>query len=214
MPVCFITRALQITWNARGESKNYPDAHFYYLGSEGNVTVEDIKGYLDDGTDSNENRLGAVRDIGFALEAASVDGDALILAGDNLLDFSLCTFVNYGVTHGASCVMRYYEPDLKRLSKSGVLVIDDKDRVEVMQEKPSVPLSNWCCPPFYFLTRGDTKRVFEAILDGCNADAPGGFIEWLVSRSLVYAMEMPGKRYDIGTLESYERVKREYVMPF
>ena len=56
--------------------------------------------------------------------------------------------------------------------------------------------------------------MFDAISDGCNADAPGGFIEWLVSRSLVYAMEMPGKRYDIGTLESYERVKREYVIPF
>ena len=113
-------------------SKFYSHFENWAKGREENVTV------LDDGTDSNENRLGAVRDIGFALEAASIDGDVLILAGDNLLDFSLCTFVNYGVTHGASCVMRYYEPDLKRLSKSGVLVIDVKDRVEVMQEKPSI----------------------------------------------------------------------------
>ncbi len=166
---------------------------------------------IDDGTSSNENRLGAVRDIDFAVRELGISDDALVMAGDNLLDFSLCTFIDYSLARGSSCVMRYFEPDSLRLSKSGVLVLNSGDRVVKMQEKPAVPESNWCCPPFYYFTRGAINRVSEALSDGCGADAPGSFIEWLCLRDTVFAMEMPGKRYDIGNLESYEKVKREYV---
>ena len=169
---------------------------------------------LDDGTSSNETRLGAVRDIEFAINKLNLRDDALVMAGDNLLNFSLCTFIDYATSHGESCVMRYFEPEKARLSKSGVLVLSDCDRVVKMQEKPAEPLSNWCCPPFYYFTRGAINRVSEALIDGCGADAPGSFIEWLCLRETVYAMEMPGRRYDIGNLESYEKVQREYVPLF
>ena len=166
---------------------------------------------LDDGTSTNETRLGAVRDIEFAVKQLGISDDTLVMAGDNLLNFSLCTFIDYAVMRGESCVMRYFEPETLRLSKSGVLVLGDGDRVVKMQEKPAVPESNWCCPPFYFLTRGAINRISEALCDSCGSDAPGSFIEWLAARDQVYAMEMPGRRYDIGNLESYERVQREYI---
>ena len=165
---------------------------------------------VDDGTDSNETRLGAVRDMAFAIEKLSLDDDMLVMAGDNLLDFSLTDFVSYGMDAGVSCVMRYTEPDPRRLTKSGVLLIGEGDRVLSMWEKPAEPASDQCCPPFYFFTRGDAKLISDALSDGCAADAPGGFIEWLVKRSEVRAMKMPGSRYDIGTLESYERIKAEF----
>ena len=107
--------------------------------------------------------------------------------------------------------MRYYEPDTARLSKSGVLVLGEYDKVIKMQEKPKEPESNWCCPPFYFMTRPALNRVSEALFDGCGADAPGSLIEWLAPRETVFAMEMPGRRYDIGNLESYRRVEKEYI---
>ena len=166
---------------------------------------------LDDGTSSNDTRLGAVRDIEVAIKALNIDSDALIMAGDNLLSFSLCTFVDYAVRKGGSCVMRYYEPDTARLSKSGVLVLGEYDKVIKMQEKPKEPESSWCCPPFYFMTRPALNRVSEALFDGCGADAPGSLIEWLAPRETVFAMEMPGRRYDIGNLESYRRVEKEYI---
>ena len=56
----------------------------------------------------------------------------------------------------------------------------------------------------------DAKRIEAAIADGCGVDAPGSYIAWLCKQTEVYAMEMPGKRYDIGNLESYERVQKEY----
>lgn len=165
---------------------------------------------VDDGTDTNETRLGAVKDIQFAIEKLALDDDMLVIAGDNVLDFSLTKFIAYAQEKKTSCVMRYYEAEQKKLSKSGVLTIDGVDKVVKMQEKPEVPESNWCCPPFYFYTKEDAKLVKAGIENGCGTDAPGSFIAWLCARSPVHAMEMPGSRYDIGNLESYKKVQEEY----
>ena len=165
---------------------------------------------LDDGTASNDTRLGAVRDIQFAIDELTIDDDALVIAGDNLLDFSLTEFVKYAKAKNTTSVMRYYEPDPKKLSKSGVLVIDQNDLVIEMQEKPEHPRSNWCCPPFYYYVSNDLKKISQGIADGCGTDAPGSMIAWLSQNTAVHAMEMPGKRYDIGTLENYEHISQTY----
>ena len=163
---------------------------------------------LDDGTSSNDSRLGAVRDILFAIRERGIDDDAFVMAGDNLLSFSLKGFLEYCREKGASCIMRYAEPDERRLHKSGIVEVGEDDRVLSMEEKPAEPKSHWCCPPFYFYTREDLARVEEAIADGCGTDAPGSLAAWLSAHSAVYAWPMPGPRYDIGTLENYEEVKK------
>ena len=166
---------------------------------------------VDDGTISNETRLGAVKDIQFAIDALSLDDDMLVIAGDNLLDFSLTEFIKYAKNKNASCIMRYFEANSERLKKSGVVSIDANDKILSMEEKPSTPKSNWCCPPFYYYTKADARLVEKGIAEGCGTDAPGSYIAWLCKQTPVYAMEMPGKRYDIGNLESYNKVKAEYL---
>ena len=79
-----------------------------------------------------------------------------------------------------------------------------------MTEKSPTPETHWCCPPFYYYTRDDAKLFGDGIEAGCGTDAPGSFVAWLATVRDVYAMEMPGKRYDIGNIESYEAVCREY----
>ncbi|MBE6789488.1 MAG: nucleotidyltransferase family protein [Ruminococcaceae bacterium] len=165
---------------------------------------------IDDGTSTNETRLGAVRDIQYAIDELKLCDDMLVIAGDNLLDFSLTQFISYAENKKTSCVMRYFEGDKKKLSRSGVLEIDKTDKVIGMQEKPSDPKSNWCCPPFYFYKKDDIKLIKKGIEEGCAVDAPGSFAAWLCTQTKVHAMEMPGKRYDIGNLESYESVQKEY----
>ena len=165
---------------------------------------------VDDGTESNETRLGAVRDVQFAIEQLELDSDMLVIAGDNVLDFSLTKFVAYAEQKKTSCIMRYYEANEQKLKKCGVVEIDANDRILGMEEKPQEPKSNWCCPPFYYYTRDDAKLVKVGIEKGCGTDAPGSYIAWLSGETTVHAMEMPGKRYDIGNLESYEQVKKEY----
>ncbi len=166
---------------------------------------------VDDGTSSNETRLGAVRDIQFAIEQLKVDDDMLVIAGDNLLDFSLTTFIKYAQNKQTSCIMRYFEEKPEKLRKSGVATIDENDRIVKLMEKPSKPESNWCCPPFYYYTSKDVKLVQKGIEAGCGVDAPGSYIAWLCTQTDVHAMEMPGKRYDIGNLESYSRVQEIYT---
>ena len=178
---------------------------------------------LDDGTSSNETRLGAVRDLLLAIEGGekivngtlsnskSLDDDLLVMAGDNLLDFSLADFIKYGQEKNATCVMRYYEPDEAKLHKSGVAEVTDDDLLVAMQEKPAEPKSHWCVPAFYYFTKNDSHLIQKAIESGCGTDAPGSFIAWLCAQTKVYAWEMPGKRYDIGTLASYEEVKNTFA---
>ena len=163
---------------------------------------------VDDGTSTNETRLGAVRDIQLGIEQAKIDDDLFVMAGDNLLSFSLCDFVAYARQKGTSCIMRYYEPDLQKLHKTGVAEVDSDGRILSMEEKPAEPESHWCCPPFYYIVREDVAKVAEAIASGCGVDAPGSFIAWLCAQTTVHAWEMPGPRYDIGNLESYEAVKK------
>ena len=165
---------------------------------------------VDDGTSSNETRLGAVRDIQFAIDTLSLDDDMLVIAGDNLLDFSLTNFVRYADEKKTSCIMRYFEADEKKLQKCGVVSIDENDAIIGMEEKPACPKSNWCCPPFYYYTKDDARLVKVGIDGGCGVDAPGSYIAWLCTQTKVHAMEMPGKRYDIGNLESYAKVRETY----
>lgn len=165
---------------------------------------------VDDGTNTNETRLGAVKDIEFAIEKLGLDDDMLVIAGDNVLDFSLTRFIEYAKEKKASCIMRYYEPDSVKLLKCGVVTTDGNDRIIRMTEKSPSPETHWCCPPFYYYTKKDARLVKKGIESGCGTDAPGNYISWLCTQTDVYAMEMPGSRYDIGNLESYENVKREY----
>ena len=165
---------------------------------------------VDDGTSTNETRLGAVKDIQFALDALNIREDVLVMAGDNLLDFSLTKFIDYAVEKKTSCIMRYYEPSRQKLLKSGVVTLDENERVLEMTEKSQNPATNWCVPAFYYYTAEDASRIAEGIVSGCHTDAPGSYVAWLCSRSTIHAMEMPGSRYDIGNLESYEQVQKEY----
>lgn len=165
---------------------------------------------VDDGTSSNETRLGAVKDIQFAIDQLGLDDDMLVIAGDNVLDFSLTKFIAYAREKKTSCVMRYYEASEAKLRKTGVASVDENDLILSLEEKPENPKSHWCTPPFYFYTKNDARLVKKGIEQGCGTDAPGSYIAWLCTQVPVHSMEMPGSRYDIGNLESYEQVQKTY----
>lgn len=165
---------------------------------------------LDDGSVSNETRLGAVRDIRFAVETLGLDGELLVIAGDNLLDFSLKGFLAFAREKGSSAVMCYREPDTQKLCKMGVAQIDPDGRMTAMEEKPAEPKSHWCIPPFYYFAAADVPQIAAGIEAGCGVDAPGSFLAWLCTVRPVYAWPMPGSRYDIGNLASYRAVQTVY----
>ena len=75
------------------------------------------------------------------------------------------------------------------------------------EEKPKEPKGNLAVPPFYCYRACDVKRIQEALNNGCGYDAPGSFAAWLSKQTPMHAYIMPGKRYDIGDINSYEYVK-------
>ena len=167
----------------------------------------------DDGTETNETRLGAVKDIQFVIDQLGIEGDVLVLAGDNVLDFSLRPFIAYAQDKHTSCTLRYREDDLEKLRRAGVSEVDSDDVLISFEEKPQKPKSNWCTPPFYYYTASDVLKIKDAIADGCGTDAPGSLVAWMCQHSTLHSMVMPGKRYDIGNLEQYYQMKDWYAGP-
>ena len=165
---------------------------------------------LDDGSISNEERLGALKDIKYALDKLDIKEDVLIIAGDNLLDFSLKDFLSYARKINSSCVMYYEMDDINKLKKTGVLEIDRNNLVIGMEEKPENPKSHYSCPPFYYYLNKDLRMINDACKDKNNIDAPGSFVKYLYNKTKIYAYKMPGNRYDIGTLESYQKINKIY----
>lgn len=180
--------------------------HFRSWAAEMRLPVD----VIDDGSVSNETRLGAVKDIQFAIDWAHADDDLLVIAGDNVLDFSLRHFIDFARGRRAPCVMRFWQSDREKLKKTGVAEVAEDGRIVRMEEKPAEPFANWCVPPFYYYPRADAHYVAEAIREGCGVDAPGSFVAWLSRRTDVFTMEMPGSRYDIGTMETYRDVQQHY----
>lgn len=166
---------------------------------------------LNDGTTANENRLGAIADLCFALEERQLDEDLLVLAGDNLFDFALTDFVAYYQKVRADCITAHQLDDLEELRKTGVIETNGEGRVLSFAEKPMDPRSNLAVPPFYIYRRETIPLLKEYLQAGENPDTPGNFIPWLLKRKKVYAFLFEGARYDIGTPASYRRVNELFL---
>lgn len=162
---------------------------------------------IDDGSITNESRLGAVKDIQLAVETLKLTDDLLVMAGDNVLDFSLSGFVNFAKGKKTSCVMCHEENELKKQQKTAIVTVNHDNLITSYEEKPKEPKGNLAVPPFYCYRAFDVKRIQEALDNGCGNDAPGSFAAWLSKQTPMHAYPMPGKRYDIGDIASYEYVK-------
>lgn len=165
---------------------------------------------LNDGTTSNDNRLGAVKDILFAIEQLGINEDLLVLAGDNVVTFSFANFVRYAREKRTSCISCHEEPSLAALQKTGVLEADENMRAIAMHEKPENPPSHWAVPPFYYYKKEDLPLIQKAIDQGCGYDAPGNLAAWLCRKTEVYAWPINGERYDIGDMAAYEHAQEVF----
>ena len=163
---------------------------------------------IDDGTSTNETRLGAVCDLLYVIEKLSLDDDLLVVAADNILMFSFQDFVDFAYERGTSCIMCHEQPSVERLQRTGVVVLDENNRVLNMEEKPVVPKSHWAVPPFYIYLRKDMELVKSSVENGCGKDAPGNLAHYMVDRTEVHAWPMSAGRFDIGSLDSYEEAKK------
>jgi glucose-1-phosphate thymidylyltransferase len=165
---------------------------------------------VDDGTETNETRLGAVCDLLFAMDKLHIDDDLLVVAADNLLFFSFQEFVDFAKEKGTSCIMCHEQPSIEKLQRTGVIVIDENNKVLNMEEKPQCPKTHWAVPPFYIYLKQDLELIRHSVENGCGKDAPGNLAHYMVEHTDMHAWHMTGGRFDIGSIDTYKEAVEKY----
>ena len=165
---------------------------------------------VDDGTETNDTRLGAVCDLLYAMDLLHIDDDMLVVAADNLLFFSFQEFVDFAKSKQTSCIMCHEQPSIEKLQRTGVIVVDEQMQVLNMEEKPHEPKSHWAVPPFYIYQKKDLDLVRHSVENGCGKDAPGNLAHYMVEHTTMHAWPMSAGRFDIGSLDTYYEAIEKY----
>jgi glucose-1-phosphate thymidylyltransferase len=165
---------------------------------------------INDGTNSNRERMGAIKDLSFAVNNKAILDDILVLGGDNILDFSFSSFVKFFRKKKSDVIAAYRAAKNEDLSFTGVVKIEVDGKVVNFQEKPSCPESDFVVPPCYIFQKETLSEIGKYLAENNLPDAPGNFIKWLSKRKEVYAFIFNGKRYDIGNLSSYRKTVKEF----
>ena len=162
---------------------------------------------IDDGTTSNENRLGAIGDIQYVLEQTELKDDLMILAGDNLFDFDLRDFEQFFQEKNADVITACEITDIELQRRVGIVELDFSAGILSFEEKPQEPKSSWGVPALYIYKQETLPLIKQYLEEGNNPDAPGHFIPWLIKHKPMYAFQFEGQWHDIGTLESYQEAQ-------
>lgn len=155
----------------------------------------------DDGSRSNEERLGAIADMRFVIEQAGLEGEnMLVVAGDNLFDFSLAAMVEFWRSKaGASCVAVQRCLDVERISSYGVVELSPEGRILGFVEKPEHPTSDLIATAAYVYTSSHVALIDRYLAEGNSPDQPGNFLAWLYSREPVFGFVFEEIWLDIGS---------------
>jgi glucose-1-phosphate thymidylyltransferase len=164
----------------------------------------------DDGASSEAERLGANGDLANVLQKIESPPGALIAAGDNILQFNIRPVWEQFRQSERNLVIAIREADPERLKQTGVIELDENNRLVGFHEKPSEPSSPWSCLPFYFLNNTALQALQPFLARPNVPDAMGHMMAYLIDQVPVYAVKVKGKRLDVGTPESYRQAREWY----
>lgn len=164
---------------------------------------------INDGTSTNDDRLGAIGDINYTIEQAKIDDDVLIIAGDNLFTFKLKDFVDFQKEKDTSAIC-VKEQDYNVLKRLGVVETDSDMKIIGFEEKPAEPKGNYAATAVYLYKRDAIPVLKQYIEEGNNIDAPGNFVAYLYKNKPVYGYAFEGEWHDVGTHEALAEVNELY----
>ena len=163
---------------------------------------------IDDGTISDENKLGAIGDINLVIKKENINEDILVIAGDNLFTFKLMDFYQFYLNKKTDCILVQEKEELEELKSMGVVRVNEDNKVLQFQEKSNQPISNIAVYASYIYLKDTLPLITQYLVENNNPDAPGYFPAWLYNKKDIYAYRFNGECYDIGTHKSYDEVKR------
>jgi glucose-1-phosphate thymidylyltransferase len=165
---------------------------------------------INDHTSSNEERLGAIRDLALGVEQTGIDSAILVAASDNVYFFDFQSFVQQALQNQRTTITLYKSSKPQSVLKSGNAQINSEGKVIRLIEKPQKPISNLISPCLYIITPKDLPLIQTYIENGENLDAPGYFISWLVQERDVHAYIFREPLLSVGSLESYRKAISEF----
>jgi glucose-1-phosphate thymidylyltransferase len=167
---------------------------------------------INDGTTTNENRLGAIKDLEIVVRGCAIDDDLLVVAGDNLFDFDLDVFIEFAKTKQDGVSVALYDVGSKELAKNyGIVKLDDDQQVIDFEEKPKEPKSTLASTGLYYFPKNKLSFIEKYVKMQNKLDAPGYYIGWLSKADKVYGLRFLEDWYDIGSIESYKEADRKYT---
>jgi glucose-1-phosphate thymidylyltransferase len=172
----------------------------------------------DDGTTSNEDRLGAIGDMLFVVERIGTDDDLLVIAGDNLFDFQLGDLVAFWKAKGVASAVAVRDVGSLDLARQyGIVDLDGDGRIRSFVEKPPEPASTLAATATYLYHREHVGLIRTYVETEANADQPGRLVAWLHARAPVYGWVFTEPWYDIGDhdqlLEADNRLRAAAGLP-
>lgn len=164
---------------------------------------------INDGTLTNDTRLGAVGDLQFVLDKEKINDELLVVAGDNLFGFSLADLVHFFKSQQATVVGFHNFVDRNKVKKKYGVGILEGTKIVDFEEKPENPRSALASTGCYLFTPEDLRLVSESIARG-KADNPGDLIRWLVQHSEVHGFLFQEHWFDVGSFDSLREAEKVY----
>jgi glucose-1-phosphate thymidylyltransferase len=169
---------------------------------------------VDDGTRSEEDKLGAIGDLELVISREGIDDDLLVAAGDSIFtEADLAEFVRLGLEMQAPVIGVYDVGDPEAVKRYSAITTDDEGRIVAFVEKPAAPETTLVGIALYFYPRSVLPLIHDYVAEGNNPDQPGRLVQWLYPRLPVYTWTVPGRWYDIGSSETLEQADREFADP-
>lgn len=165
---------------------------------------------INDMTLSNEDRLGSLGDVNFVIEQEEIKESILIVAGDNLFEFSLKDFFESHKKHNKSAVALYDVMDKELAKHYGIVGVNKENVMVEFEEKPSSPKSTLASTGVYIYPPHVLPMLQEFVKKYKNSDKAGNFLEWLHKKEYVYCYITEKKWFDIGTLDQLEKARKEF----
>ncbi len=163
---------------------------------------------INDGTTSNEDRLGAIGDIQFVINQENINDDLMIIAGDNLFEDNLLSFINHFNEKGSSILVNDVGC-FEKAKKFGIVETNENNKIISFLEKPEKPPSTLAATCIYAIKKEHLPHIQATINSGLS-DRPGDFIKHLSQNEHVSAITLQGKWFDIGSLDSLNEANEVY----
>ena len=163
---------------------------------------------INDGSKSDDDKLGAIGDINFVVTHENLSQTGLLIAaGDNLFTDPLRDFVEYASKTDVTVAV-YDVGDIEAIKKYGNVTVDTEGIITRFEEKPKKPQGTLAAIALYYYSPAVLSLLRTYLAAGNNADQPGRFVQWLYSRKPVKTFQIKGQWLDIGSKETLENADK------